>query len=263
MTITSRHNPLVARFRDAARGDAGTVMLLDGAHLVADALAANVTITLAAVTTASGGQPDIHELVEALSRRGVDVATVTTSVMDALSPVRAPSGIVALAERPERHGNAVYAGTAPLAVVAVDVQDPGNVGAIVRVAEAAGATGVVAAGASANPFGWKALRGSMGSALRVPIAGGDSTSAVDVARQHRCRIVATVPRSGRTVFDVDLTGPVALLIGGEGPGLPAPLVDRADERVSIPMQPPVESLNAAVAAAVVLYEARRQRHKNC
>ena len=89
--------------------------------------------------------------------------------MDALSPVRSSSAIVALAERPRDRSTRVYAGAGPLVVIAVDVQDPGNLGAIVRVAEAAGATGVVAAGASADPFGWKALRGSMGSALRLPI----------------------------------------------------------------------------------------------
>jgi RNA methyltransferase, TrmH family len=263
MTITSRQNPLVARFRDAARGDAATVMLLDGAHLVADALVADLTITLAAVTTASREKPDIHELVVALSQRGVEIATVTAPVMDAISPVRSSSGIVALADRPQRHGDDVFAGAAPLAVIAVDVQDPGNVGAIVRVAEAAGAAGVLVAGASANPFGWKALRGSMGSALRMPIAGAEPHAAVADARRHRCRIVATVPRSGHMLFDTDLTGAVALLIGGEGAGLTPALIESADERITIPMQLPVESLNAAVTAAVVLYEARRQRDRNC
>src|SRR5262249_61774875 len=131
--------------------------------------------------------------------------------------------------------------------------------AVGRVAEAAGAPGVVAAGASANPFGWKALRGAMGSALRVPSLGGDPRAAIDAARAHRCRIVATIPRAGRTPFALDLTGPVVLLIGGEGAGLPETLVQTADERVTIPMGPPVESLNAAVTAAVVLYEARGHR----
>src|SRR5262249_58801755 len=94
---------------------------------------------------------------------------------------------------------------------------------IVRVAEAAGATGVVAAGASANPFGWKALRGSMGSALRLPtFAGTDAASAVADARRRGCRIVAAAPRGGTSVFAADLRGPTAVLIGGEGPGLPPP-----------------------------------------
>ena len=112
----------------------------------------------------------------------------------------------------------IYGGT-PLVLIALDVQDPGNVGAIVRVAEAGGASGVVCAGACADPFGWKALRGSMGSALRLPIlVHRDSREAIDEARRHGCRIVATAPRGGRPLFDADLRGPIAVLIGGEGSG---------------------------------------------
>ena len=90
--------------------------------------------------------------------------------MDAVSPVKTPSGVVALAQRPQSRTGRCMPGPRALVVAAVDVQDPGNLGAIIRVAEAAGATGFAAAGGSANPFGWKALRGSMGSALRLPIA---------------------------------------------------------------------------------------------
>jgi TrmH family RNA methyltransferase len=180
--------------------------------------------------------------------------------MRAISPVRSPSPIVALADRPEDDATRVYRRSPALVVIAVDVQDPGNLGAIVRVAEAGGATSFVAAGASADPFGWKALRGSMGSALRLPIISkSEPAAAVEEARRHGCRIIATVPRDGRSLFDVDFKRPVAVLIGGEGPGLAAPLTTGADEQVTIPMQSPVESLNAAVTAALVVYEARRQR----
>jgi TrmH family RNA methyltransferase len=259
VAITSRQNPLVARFRDAARGEPDSVMLLDGAHLVGDAVSAGITVQIAAVTSASLESDDLQELITALGGQGVEVTLVSASVMDALSPVRSPSAIVALAERPATGTAQLFGRGVPLIVVAVDVQDPGNVGAIVRVAEAAGATGLVAAGASANPFGWKALRGSMGSALRLPIvAGGAAGEALDAARGGGCRLVAAVPREGRPIFEADLVGPLAVLIGGEGQGLPAPLVDAADERVTIPMQAPVESLNAAVTAALILYEARRQ-----
>ena len=260
MTITSRQNPLVARFRTAARGDVGGVMLLEGAHLVADAVAAKVAFQLAAVTPASREKDDIRALVDALEQGRVEVITVSASVMDAVSPVKTPSGIVALAERPVAEPDRLYAGSAALVVAAVDVQDPGNLGAIVRVSEAAGATGFIAAGGSANPFGWKALRGSMGSALRLPIASEVAADeAVADARRHGCRVIATVPRDGRPLFDVDLTGSIAVLIGGEGQGLMPSLVDAADERVTIQMQAPVESLNAAVTAALIVYEARRQR----
>jgi len=183
VTITSRQNPLVVRFRDAARGDGGPI-LLDGAHLVADAVGARLTIRLAVVTPASREKDDVSELLAALSRMQVEVATVSAPVMDAMSPVRSSSSIVALADRPAIGDGQLYTGEAPLVVVAIDVQDPGNVGAIVRVAEAAGATGVIAAAASANPWGWKALRGSMGSALRLPTMHGVGA---DRGRPHRRR----------------------------------------------------------------------------
>jgi TrmH family RNA methyltransferase len=263
VTITSRQNPLVARFRDAARGDAGGVMLLDGAHLVGDALAAGISIQLAAVAVGvEDNREEVRHLLASLARAGVELATVSSAVMDAISPVRSSSAVVALAERRVLDYEQLYNGVSPIVVIVADVQDPGNLGAIVRVAEAAGASGVVAAGTSANPFGWKALRGSMGSALRLPTACANLDEATAEARRRGCRIVATVPRDGVSIFDADLTGPLAVLIGGEGQGLPPAMVERADERVTIPMQAPVESLNAAVAAALILYEARRQRTTN-
>jgi TrmH family RNA methyltransferase len=100
----------------------------------------------------------------------------------------------------------------------------------------------------------------MGSALRLPIAvHADAQEAAGRAREHGCTLVATVPRGGRSLFDVDLTGSLAVLIGGEGAGLAPALVEAADIRLTIPMTSPVESLNAAVTAALILYEAKRQR----
>lgn len=259
--ITSRRNPLVARCRELARETAADQLLVDGFHLVSEASAANIQILHAIVAQEAFARVEVRRLVECLTQHGTDVAFASASVMDAVSPVRSASDIVAIAARPSADTAAVYAGV-PLVLVAAHVQDPGNLGAMVRVAEAGGATGVIAAGRGANPWSWKALRGSMGSAFRVPIATHDEPAqAVADARQHGCRIVATVPRSGRSHFEADLGGSVAIVIGGEGAGLPPELVETADLQVTIPMKPPVESLNAAVAAALLIYEANRQRTK--
>ena len=259
-TIASRQNPLVARCRAIARNEEDGFILLDGPHLVGEALAAGLTIEQTIVSEADAGRADVAPLVARCERDGIPVTAATSMVMAAVSPVRSSSAIVAIAVRPAEPATEPFAAPHALVVIACDVQDPGNAGAIVRVAEAAGATAVVVAGPSADPFGWKALRGSMGSALRLPIAvHADALDAVGRARQHGCRVVATVPRDGRSLFDVDLTGPLAVLIGGEGAGLAHGLVERADMQLTIPMTPPVESLNAAVTAALILYEARRQR----
>lgn len=258
--VTSRQNAIVARFRSAAGGEASAGLLLDGVHLVSDAIAAGLRIREAAVTADAIERQELQQILLQLADAGVEVVSASPAVMSALSPVRSSSPIVALADRPDAPDPAARAGVAPLAVVAVDVQDPGNMGAIIRVAEAGGATSVVAAGSSADPFGWKALRGSMGSALRMPVeVEPDAAKALAAARRLKLRIVATLSRGGKPPGDVDYTVPVAIVVGSEGPGLDHALLESADERVTIPMEAPVESLNAAVAAALIVYEARRQR----
>lgn len=255
--ITSRQNAIVAAYRAAARG--GTEgLLLDGTHLVGEALSAGIRLRHVMVALDAIDTPEMVPLLAQLSD-DVDVASANSTVMAAASPVRSSSRIVALGDRPPLT-RGPFDGEAHLVVVACDVQDPGNVGAIIRVAEGAGATGVVVAGQSADPFAWKALRGSMGSALRLPIVAVPTIEeAVADARRHHSTIVATVPRDGVSLFESRLRVATTLLIGGEGSGLPASVVAAADVRVTIPMDAPVESLNAAVATAVLLYEARRQR----
>lgn len=257
--ITSRRNPLVARFREVARGVDRTLLLLDGVHLIEGALDAGLAFPAVLVSADSSERNEIASLVSRIRGRQEEVTIASSSVMDAVSPVRTASDIVALAVRPAAVDERVYDAPGPV-VVAADIQDPGNVGAIVRVAEAGGAAGVVVAGVSANPFGWKALRRSMASALRLPISvAPDLRTAVAAARAHDRRIIATVARGGAVYDREDLATRAAILIGGEASGLPRETIETADARVTIPMAAGVESLNAAVAAAILVYEARRQR----
>jgi tRNA G18 (ribose-2'-O)-methylase SpoU len=128
-----------------------------------------------------------------------------------------------------------------------------------RTAEAAGATAFITTASTADPLGWKALRGSMGSALRLPIARGDMAEILAALRTAGIATLALVPRAGQPLFETDLRKPSALILGSEGPGLPDDVLRHADHRITIPMREPVESLNVGVAAALVLYEAFRQR----
>lgn len=260
-TISSRQNALVVRCRAIARGEDSARILLDGAHLVSEALASGLAIQQAIVSTAHAGDAEIAAIVHELERRQVEMVAARPPVMAAVSLLRSPSAVVAVAARPVASTDGRPSRQA-LLVLACDVQDPGNIGAIVRVAEAAGATGMVAAGQSADPFGSKALRGSMGSALRLPIAMRSTIDeSVADARRQGCRIAAAVPRGGTLLYDADLRGPLAVLVGSEGSGLADAVIREADLQLTIPMQPPVESLNAAVTVAIILYEARRQNQK--
>jgi TrmH family RNA methyltransferase len=260
--LSSRHHPLVATCRTLARSRAGedNRILLDGTHLVTDAVAAGLHLETVAFTARAASTPEAARLIEHLSTTSADLVQVSESMMAAMSPVSSPSGVVAIASRPASSLGLVF-GTAPaLVVVAVDVQEPGNVGAVVRAAEAGGATGAVFCGESADPFGWKALRGSMGSMLRLPVTAGVPVErALAAARTAGLRVVATIPRGGDRPDSLDLRDPTVLLFGGEGSGLSDEVLTAADARVSIPMHAPVESLNVAVSAALLVYEAARQR----
>jgi TrmH family RNA methyltransferase len=255
--ITSRQHSIVRAFKMAARGESEHA-LLDGWHLLHDAVAAGIAVNTIALSDVPPTPRD-RSLIDHLSPR-CEVLTVTHAVMAAMSPVRTPTGVVALAARQTHPLGDLWQPDPALVLVAVDIQDPGNAGAIVRSAEAGGATGVVFVGASADPWGWKALRAAMGSTFRVPIARiAEVATLCREARHAGLKIVSTVPRGGIMMYDVDLRGPSAVLIGSEGHGLDPSWVDAADEQLTIPMKPPIESLNVAVAAALLIYEARRQR----
>lgn len=260
--ISSRQNATVREFRElAATPDAaGVRLLLDGAHLVRDAARAGATFEVVAIA-ASKLQASGEEgtLARELASSGAEVVLADDIVFEAMSPVRTPSGIVAIAvRRPTPPTEICRAKGLVLAVV--DVQDPGNLGSLLRAAEAGGVSGVLVCGVSASPFSWKAVRGSMGSVLRLPVAIGPAAHGVlTCMRSFGLHTIAAAPRGGVAPEQAAWRGDVGLLLGGEGPGLPAEVIAGCDERVTIPMTPPVESLNVAVAGALLVYAARRQR----
>ena len=261
--ITSRQNPVVARFRTLADNSdpAGSHLLLDGVHLVRDALASGHSFEIAAVSSSHvGSDSEEAQAARSLVQAGVEVVLVPDAVLAAMSPVRTPSGLVAIANRRPTSMSEVCAVQDAFVLVAVDVQDPGNVGTLMRTAEAGGMTGMLVSGGSANPFSWKAIRGSMGSALRLPVVGGlTSASVLTCLRSGGIRAVAAVPRGGEDPDAIDWRGRVALIVGGEGAGVPDEVTRQCDQLASIPMAARVESLNVAAAGAILVYAARRQR----
>ena len=258
--ISSRQNALVKRLRALAKDrDTDGEVLLDGVHLVEEALASRVELRMVLVATDAMDGP-LGALAARAAARGARVIALTPDVAEAVSPVRSPSGIVAVATLRPQPLDALLGDGPQLLLILDRVQDPGNVGAAVRAAEGCGATGVVAGPGTADPFGWKALRGSMGSSFRVPIARVDALAESAARAKHAgVRIFATVPRDGTPLPRAKLAAPSAIVLGGEGQGVSASMIELADELITIPMRGPVESLNVSVAAALVLYEALRQR----
>lgn len=258
--IHSRSNAFVRRLRALKEKAGGELMLLEGPKLVAEALGSGVELVEAAASArlARGVRAGV---VDALRGAGVPVRLVDDAILASLSEAETSQGVLALARRPAFDEERIFAGT-PLVLVAVGIQDPGNVGALLRSAEAAGATGAYLTDGAADPFSWKALRGSMGSAFRLPQRRRISTA--DALARLRARgigVIAAAAGAGLPYYEADLRGSVALLLGPEGSGLPAGVTAGADLSVSIPMSRGVESLNVGVAAGVLLFEAARQRRE--
>ena len=258
--VQSRANPLYKRLRALVdRGAGADVCLLEGPRLVLEALAAGLRVVeVAAGPRAERTAPGVRAL-EALASRGATVRRLSEDLLGSLSEAETAQGLLAVAERPSFDEERVFGGT-PLVLVADAVQNPGNLGGLLRTAEAAGASGALLTAGTADPFSWKALRGSMGSAFRLPHArGGTVDSVLDALERRGVRVVATAADGECRYDEADLRGPVAIVVGAEGSGLSAAALSRAAARVRIPLRPPVESLNVGVAAALVLFEAARQR----
>jgi TrmH family RNA methyltransferase len=264
--LTRRQDPIITRFRDVANNRSATdaTVLLDGPHVVLEALRADLPIEVILTSTAmlESSAPDMQQLWSLAGASGAEIYDVPTAVMDAASPVRTPSGIVALAAWSPVDASALWSPAPALAVGVVDVQDPGNAGAIVRCADGLDATGVAMLGATADPGSWKSLRGAMGSTFRLPVARGSAEEVIAQARAAGVGVVATAARDAAGAIEArqaDLTGPVLILLGNEGAGLSQELQQNADTRVYIDMRAGLDSFNVSVTAGLLLYEARRQR----
>lgn len=259
--INSRKNPLVQRARAARDGRERGLVFVEGVRLCEEALRAGVPLELVLHTRSLADDARGASLLESLREACPAVHLVGEDVLDSVSDTKTPQGVVALARRPETGREIVErAGGVPLVVVVHMANNPSNAGAMLRVAEAAGATAVVLTRGSTDPLSAKALRGSMGSAFRLPLWTGPTLEeALRWCAGRGIRTIATAAGASVPHTEVDWTRPSAVVVGPEAGGLSDEEARAAGEGVRIPMREPVESLNVAVALAVVLYEAARQR----
>jgi TrmH family RNA methyltransferase len=256
--ISSRTNARVKQLRAAFSGQSrlsGGLVAIEGEHLVEEAVRSGVPLTTVFV---SEGWPKVVP-------GGAEVVRLKEDVFRSAVETQAPQGIAALLAPPEFALVDLLGseGSAALIVVAAGLQDPGNVGTLVRSAEAFGATGVLTLPGTVSVWNQKALRASAGSVFRVPVV-RVGASEIEGLKQRGVRLIAAVGAEGDDVIaaqEMDFTAGCALMIGNEGAGLGMEWMEMCDARVTIPCPGPVESLNAAVAGSLLLYEASRQRGK--
>ena len=201
-------------------------------------------------------------LVASLRSQGIAVHTVVADVLAKAVDAASPQGVAAIAVRPEVPVETAVASAAngAISLVLLDIADPGNAGTLLRTAEAAGAAAVLFCGASVDPCNPKCVRASAGALFHLPVAsGGDAVAVLESLERAGVRRAATVVRDGIPYDTVDLTGPVAIVLGNEAHGLPDALGALVDDRLSIPMAGRSESLNVAMAGAVLCFESLRQR----
>jgi TrmH family RNA methyltransferase len=227
------------------------LIAIEGEHLIAEAIRSQ--LRFATIFLREGYQPPFALPSDA------ETLLLPSDVFSSAVATEQPQGIAALVHPPAFSMEALFSGAAPLILVLAGLQDPGNVGTLLRSAEAFGATGVLLLPGAANPWNPKALRASAGSAFRVPALNATEPEALNLFDRHRIPAIAAVAQAGIAVTKAPLAGPCALLIGNEGVGLSKILVSAAKHRVTISTPGNVESLNAAIAGSLLLYEASRQR----
>ncbi|MBI4851171.1 MAG: RNA methyltransferase [Acidobacteria bacterium] len=258
--ITSRQNPLIKRFRDVRQNQERHLILIEGIRLVEEAIKAQLHFEVVAYTdrlhSTERGQKLYNQLLN-LSCRG---ALVTESIMTAMSDVNSPQGVAAITHIPYATIEDAINKPLPLVIVAHQLQDPGNIGTIIRTAQAIGADSLITTLGTVNPFNLKALRASMGAAFRLPIILNlKSQQLVEFCQTSGLQIITTSITSGKEYTSFNWKAPLALILGSEASGVDLFLEKASKESVFIPMSKSVESLNVATAGAVLLYEAARQR----
>lgn len=231
--------------------------VLDGPVLLGAALDDGVEVHDVFVDPDAAARADVAEAVAAAVGRGARAWAVQGGLRGHVEP-RTPNGLAAVARTPDRVPPSGAGGT-PLHLVLVGVGDPGNVGTLLRTAEAVGATSVLLTDGSVDPWSPKVVRASAGSVLRVPVDHGPAAQVLAEMGRAGVRRVATAGEGGAAPQELDLAGPVALVLGSEAHGLPDDLEGGVDARATLPMAGRVESLNVAVAGSVLAYEVLRQR----
>lgn len=257
--VTSRQNPLLKKFRAVRQGRERHLVFIEGVRLVEEAIRSKLHFEVVAFSDRLRAHERGAALQRSLNRINCRGAHVSEAIMESISDVESPQGVAAIVHLPYTSLETLPVGSSVM-VIAHRLRDPGNMGTLIRTAEAAGAGSLIATPETVDPFNIKSLRAAMGSAFRLPIV--VNARLRDIARicsEKSILMVAAQSGAETRYTDFDWTRPVALLLGQEAEGLDKEASALVQHRVSIPMRQGVDSLNVASAGAVLLFEAARQR----
>jgi TrmH family RNA methyltransferase len=262
--VSSRQNTLVKDLRKAfAQGEPTTegFVAIEGMRIIEEAIRSGLRFQ--AVFFSETGRKHSERLLPQISSH-TEALLLPDDVFTSAVSTETPQGVAALVKlKPAKLEDLLDpTGGIPLIVAVAGIQDPGNLGTIIRSSEAFAVRGVLLGEKTVHPSNPKVVRASAGSVFREPLIPVKMDEAVARAKQYGLKVVASSSHKGARIDSADLTCPLALLIGNEGAGLPAEILNQADELVTIPHSSRVESLNAGMAASILLYEVARQRSKN-
>lgn len=252
--VQSRHNARVKELRKAFAQPGRGLVAIEGELLLGEAMRSGLAVETVFVRSGS------EDVLERLAVEAGEVLELPADVFASAVETESPQGVAALVAAPRFGVEAIFPEQgAALVLVMAGLQDPGNAGTLIRSAEAFGASGAVLLPGTVNPWNAKAVRASAGSVFRLPVVSMGLEEMTAVLRERSVRLLAAAADGDVALSAAGLEGPVAVVIGNEGAGVPAEVMAAADARVAIRCPGPVESLNAAIAGSILLYEAARQR----
>lgn len=260
--IEGRHNSHLKELRQAfsrAERTASGACAIEGVHILEEAIRSG--LRLEAVFFSESAENRADRLLPQIANN-VETWLVPDKLFSSAVPSESPQGVAALVRMKESSiEDVIQAAGRGLLLAVAGVQDPGNLGTVLRSAEAFGAGGVLVGDNTVNLLNWKVIRASAGSIFRLPIARTQLAEAIPRLRDQGIRLLATSSHKGTPVYQQDWTQPATVFIGREGAGLPREIISKMDGIIAIPHSPRVESLNAGIAASIVLYEGARQRQE--
>lgn len=261
--VASRQNALVKELRRAFTQDesSGGAIGVEGVRLIEEAVRSGLRFQ--AVFFSEAGRGHATRLLPQIAGQ-VEVLLLPDNVFLSAVNTESPQGVAALVKlRPAKFDDILeQLPSAPLLLGIAGLQDPGNLGTIIRSAEAFGARAVLLGERTVSHFNPKTVRASAGSVFREPLLRLKMLESIPLLKQHGVRVLVTSSHKGKPLHEANFTGAAMIVIGSEGAGVPQEVLALADERITIPHSERVESLNAGIAASILLYEAARQRNKN-